>query len=89
MDQCVICKEECENYGEHVRKKHPIGCQEVIKSITSQAKLDKETEERTIYHLADCRPCRDALKAGGNALVEKHESRKAFAEMNAHSCPLL
>ena len=89
MERCIICKNECEDYGKHVREKHPISCQEVIDSIASQAELDDETSERTVCHLAACRLCKDTLKANSKDIVGEYQSRKALAEMNAHSRRLL
>lgn len=63
MGECPFCHEEYSIYGDHIRDKHPISCEEVRAKFNeyTSGKLDDETDERVICHLAACKPCMDAL----------------------------
>ena len=64
MGKCEFCHEEYTgSHGDHIREKHPISCEEVRNRFEeySKGELDAETDERVICHLANCKPCMNAL----------------------------
>ncbi len=64
MEKCQFCHEEYSgSYGDHIQEKHPISCEEVKSKFNDYAngRLDDETDERVICHLAGCKSCMDAL----------------------------
>lgn len=67
MGQCPYCGDEIEIYGEHIREKHSISCEEVRDNFTaySRGKLDEETDERIICHLSNCGDCMAVLQKFG------------------------
>lgn len=60
---CSFCNQKYQDYGTHITEEHPITCTEVRDRFPdyTDGKLDDETDERVICHLAKCKVCMNAL----------------------------
>lgn len=75
---CPYCGTEYLDYNDHILQGHPINCEEVKKHFSdfSDGKLDEETDEKMICHIADCQSCKDALSQFVTAGIQAAIQRK-------------
>jgi len=65
MPRCELCREEYSDYESHVRRKHPIGCEEVQSKLLGfmADTFNKGTTLMISHHMDGCQDCSEAYNA--------------------------
>ena len=65
MPRCELCREEYSDYESHVRRKHPIDCEEVKTKFLGfiGRTFNKGTTLMISHHLDGCQSCNEAHNA--------------------------